>query len=145
VGLSEYVKDFNLPKKTAFIVSTMKMYRLFSDLYMEGYGMAAKVIGKTKMLEVNRTDLRQHQSRWLKKARGQRVLLIKSHDSEDDKVVLDKQFFEELRTKLESLVETLEIVMDRKLFNQILAASETLEEDVRLGKLHSLEDAFAEE
>ena len=107
--------------------------------------MTAKVLGKTKMLEVNRTDLRQHQSRWLKKARGQRVLLIKSHDPEDDKVVLDKQFFEEIRTKLESLVETLEIVMDRKLFNQILAASETLEEDVRLGKLHSLEDAFAEE
>jgi hypothetical protein len=112
---------------------------------MEGSGMAAKVIGKTKMLEVNRTDLRQHQSRWLKKARGQHVLLIKSHDSEDDKVVLDKQFFEEIRTKLESLVETLEIAMDRKLFDQILAASDTLEEDVRLGKLHSLEEAFAEE
>jgi len=106
--------------------------------------MATKILGKAKMLKVNRTDLRQHQSRWLSKARGQHVLLIESHDSEDDKVVLDRQFFEEIRSKLESLVETLEIAMDRKLFNQILAASDTLEEDVRLGKLHSLEDAFAE-
>ena len=53
--------------------------------------------------------------------------------------------FEEIRRRLESLVETLEIAMDRKLFNQIMAAADTLEEDLRLGKLHSLEDAFAEE
>jgi hypothetical protein len=77
--------------------------------------------------------------------RGQHVLLIKSHDEDDDKVVLDRRFFEEIRTKMESLVETLEIAMDRKLFNQILAASDTLDEDVRRGRLHSLEDAFAEE
>jgi hypothetical protein len=50
-----------------------------------------------------------------------------------------------MRKKLESLAETLEIALDRKLFNQILAAADTLEEDLRLGKLHSLEDAFAED
>ena len=60
-------------------------------------------------------------------------------------MVLDRQFFEEIRGKLEGLVETLEIAMDRKLFNQILAAADSLEEDLRLGKLHSLEEAFAEE
>jgi hypothetical protein len=97
------------------------------------------------MLEVNRSDLRQNQSRWLKKARGQRVLLVKSNDKEDEKIVLDKQYFDELRGKLESVVETLEIAMDRKLFNQILAAADTLDQDLRLGKLHSLEDAFAED
>ena len=107
--------------------------------------MAATVLNDAKMLEVNRSDLRQHQSRWLKKARGQHVLLIKSNDAEEEKVVLDRQYFDEIRRKLESLVETLEIVMDRKLFKQILAAADTLEEDLRLGKLHSLEDAFAED
>jgi hypothetical protein len=107
--------------------------------------MASKALGKTKILEVNRTDLRQHQSKWLKQARGQRVLLIKSNDAEEEKIVLDRQFFEEIRKKLESLVETLEIAMDRKLFNQILAAADTLETDLRSGKLYSLEDAFAEE
>jgi hypothetical protein len=107
--------------------------------------MATKLLGKTKVLEVNRTDLRQHQSRWLKKARGQHVLLIKSNDTEQEKVVLDRRYFEEIRRNLESLVETLEITMDRRLFNQILAAADTLEEDLRLGKLHSLEEAFAED
>jgi len=107
--------------------------------------MAASVLENAKMLEVNRSDLRQHQSRWLKKARGQHVLLVKSNDAEEEKIVLDRQYFDEIRKKLESLVETLEIVMDRKLFKQILAAADTLEEDLRLGKLHSLEDAFAED
>src|ERR1700674_4443575 len=107
--------------------------------------MPARALTQAEMLEVNRSDLRQNQSRWLKKARGQRVLLVKSNDKEDEKIVLDKQYFDELRGKLESVVETLEIAMDRKLFNQILAAADTLDEDLRLGKLHSLEDAFAED
>ncbi len=107
--------------------------------------MSATALTHAEILEVNRTDLRQNQSLWLKKARGQRVLLIKSNDKEDEKIVLDKQYFDEIRKKLESVVETLEIAMDRKLFNQILAAADTLEEDLRLGKLHSLEDAFAED
>ena len=50
-----------------------------------------------------------------------------------------------MRSDLENLIETLEIAMDRKLFNQILAAADTLETDLRTGRLHSLEDAFAEE
>ena len=107
--------------------------------------MAATAPDNAKIFEVNRSDLRQHQSKWLKKVRGQHMLLIKSNDAEEEKVVLDKQYFDEIHKKLESLVETLEIAMDRKLFNQILAAADTLEEDLRLGKLHSLEDAFAED
>jgi hypothetical protein len=107
--------------------------------------MPATALTHAEMLEVNRSDLRQNQSRWLKKARGQRVLLVKSSDKEDEKIVLDKQYFDEIRSKLESVVETLEIAMDRKLFNQILAAADTLDEDLRMGKLHSLEDAFAED
>lgn len=107
--------------------------------------MAATALKNAKILEVNRSELRQHQSRWLRKASGQHVLLIKSNDADQEKVVLDRQYFDEIQTKLESLVETLEIVMDRKLFKQILAAADTLEEDLRVGRLHSVEDAFAEE
>ena len=50
-----------------------------------------------------------------------------------------------IRSKLESCFETPEIAMDRKLFNQILAGADTLEADLRSGKLRSLEDAFAED
>lgn len=106
--------------------------------------MPRTTLKNADMVEVNRSDLRQHQKKWLKKARGQHVLLIKSNDAEDEKVIVDKQYFDQLRSKLDGLVETLEIAMDRKLFNQIMAAADTVDADLRLGKLHSLEDAFAE-
>ena len=73
------------------------------------------------------------------------MLLIKANDEAEEKIVVDKKYFDQMRQKLEAVVETLEIAMDQKLFNQILAAADTLDEDLRLGKLHSLEDAFAEE
>ena len=107
--------------------------------------MSTAALTRTEMIEVNRSELRQNQSALLKRARGQKVLLIRANDAEDEKVVLDRRYFEQLRKRLASVVETLEIVMDRKLFAQILASADTLDEDLRLGKLHSLEDAFAEE
>ena len=107
--------------------------------------MAATPLKRTNMFEVNRTELRQHQSRWLKKARGPRVLLIKSNDPEEEKIVIDKRYFDEIRKKLRGLAETLEIATDQRLFQQVLAAAGTLEQDLRTGKLHSLEDAFAED
>ena len=97
------------------------------------------------MIEVNRSELRQNQSALLRRAQGSSVLLIKANDESEEKVVLDKKYFDEIRQQLEAVVETLEITMDGKLFKQILAAADTLDEDLRLGKLHSLEDAFAEE
>ena len=106
--------------------------------------MSATALTKTEMIEVNRSELRQNQSALLRRVRGSRVLLIKANDEAEEKVVLDKKYFDQIRQQLEAVVETLEITMDRKLFNQILAAADTLDEDVRLGKLHSLDDAFAE-
>jgi molecular chaperone GrpE (heat shock protein) len=107
--------------------------------------MSAAALMNTEMIEVKRSELRQNQSALLKRARGRNVLLIKANDTEEEKVVLDRQYFDEIRKRLNSITETLEIVMDQKLFKQILASSDTLEEDLRLGKLHSLEDAFAED
>jgi hypothetical protein len=107
--------------------------------------MASKALTDAELIEVNRSELRQNQKALLRRARGRKVLLIKANDKADERVVLDKQYFDQLRRRLEAAVETLEIAMDRKMFNQILAAADTLEEDLRLGKLHSLEDAFAED
>ena len=121
------------------------MYRLYCRFVHLGCTMSATALTKTEMIEVNRSELRQNQSALLRRVRGSRVLLIKANDETEEKVVLDKKYFDQIRQQLEAVVETLEIAMDRKLFNQILAAADTLDEDLRLGKLHSLDDAFAEE
>jgi len=107
--------------------------------------MARTGLTKPQELAVNRSELRQNQRALLKRARGRTVILLKSEDKEEEKVIVDKQYFDLLQRRVDNLIETLEITMDRKLFNQILATADSLEEDVRQGKLHSLEEAFPED
>lgn len=107
--------------------------------------MSSIALTKPQLIAVRRSELRQKQRQMLRKARGRRVLVIPPTGSRGaEKYILDKEYFEELRGKCASLIETLEILADRKLFDQILAADPTLERDLRSGRLHSLEEAFAE-
>ncbi len=106
--------------------------------------MTAKALMKPDIIPVNRSQLRQNQSASLRRARGKKILLVKARSEEEEKFVVDKQYFNQILKTMDSLRETLEIAMDRKLFHQILAAADTLEQDVRTGKLHSLEEVFGE-
>jgi len=87
--------------------------------------------------------LRQNQRRVLRKAKGRAVLLVKGPGEE--KCILDKEYFEALLREHASVAETLQILANPRLYQQILAAAGTLEEDLRLGRLHSLDEAFGEE
>jgi hypothetical protein len=44
-----------------------------------------------------------------------------------------------------SAVETLEITANKPLFTEIMNVAPTLEDDMRLGKLYSIEEVFSEE
>jgi hypothetical protein len=77
----------------------------------------------------------------LGKAKGNTVLVITS-SGEEDKFVLDKEYYERLVGQLKAAAETLEITSDPTLLSKILAVSKTIDEDIRLGKLHSFEEAF---
>jgi hypothetical protein len=104
------------------------------------------VMAEPEKIAVHRSEMRQNQSRLLRKAKGRTVLVIRgTSDGAEDKYVLDKKYFEDLLKRNSALSETLEITLDRKLFSQILASAGTLEKDLRSGKLHSFEEAFEEE
>lgn len=107
--------------------------------------MALRVLTKPETREVNRSELRQKQRATLNLARGNRVVVISANDEEDEKLLLDKKYFDELVQELRSVMETLEIATDQKLFGQIMRAARSLEKDTRRGKLHSFEEAFGEE
>jgi len=94
---------------------------------------------------VNRSELRQNQSATLRMAHGNQVVVISATHEEDEKLLLDKKYFDEMVQKMRALIETLEIMSDQKLFKQIVGVAQTLEEDTRLGRLHSFEEAFGEE
>jgi hypothetical protein len=94
-------------------------------------------------VQVNRSQLRQKQRNILRKAKGRTVVVVSDARAGGEvKYVLDSLYFEQLWKSLAAAVETLEITTDRRLFNQILRAGETLDEDMRGGKLRRLEEAF---
>lgn len=107
--------------------------------------MKALALTRPERHKVNRSELRKNQSATLRLARGTQVVVISATHEEDEKLLLDKKYFEELLQRLRSVVETLEIAADRKLSQQILGAAGNLEENTRLGKLHSFEQAFGKD
>jgi phosphotransferase system IIB component len=107
--------------------------------------MTVLTLAQPEPKKVNRSELRQNQSATLRLARGNQVVVISAPHEEDEKLLVDKKYYEEMLRKMRAVVETLEIMSDQKLFQQIVGVAGTLEEDTRLGKLHSFEEAFGEE
>lgn len=99
---------------------------------------------RVKMVRVNRTEFREKQKEFLNKAKGTTVVSI-TGDSESEKVVLDRQYYDEILRRLKASIETLHVAMDKKLMSQIMAAANTLSEDVRSDKLLSMEEVFSED
>ena len=96
-------------------------------------------------VKVNRSQLRQSQSKILKQAKGRTIIEVPGWTEEDGKYVVDKRYFDDLLRKLRATVETLEITADPKLFGQIIRAAQTLDQEARSKKLHSFDEAFGEE
>jgi ribosomal protein L25 (general stress protein Ctc) len=106
--------------------------------------MKTKALLKPETVETSRTQLRQRQSSVLRKAKGRTVVVVRAREEEDEKCVVDKRYFEEILQNFGAALETLEIATDTKLFSRLLKAAETVDEEIRLGKLHSFEEAFGE-
>lgn len=104
--------------------------------------MAAKTLIRPRAIRVNRSDLRQKQRETLNQAKQNTVVVISASDPQDEKLLVDKKYFDELVQRMRSLVETLEIMADQKLFAQILSAAPTLREDAKRGKLYSFGEVF---
>ena len=105
--------------------------------------MTRRALTRPERIPVKRSQFRQNQSALLRKARGSTIVVLTDRRAAEEKYILDKRYFDEVMSKLRAAIETLEIATDLKLFNQLLADTKTLDEDIRLGKLHSFEEAFA--
>ncbi len=95
-----------------------------------------------KTIEVNRSKLRQDQSSVLRRAIRERVVVVSATTDDSEKYIVDKSYFEEVFQQWRSAVETLEIAADTRLFDNLLRAADTIDEDLRKGNLHAFEEAF---
>lgn len=96
-------------------------------------------------IKVKRSELRQKQSAVFRRATGRRIVEVSGGHRDRPKYVVDKEYLDGLLERLRATLETLEITADIRLYRQILRAAETLDEDVRKGRLHSWQEAFGEE
>jgi hypothetical protein len=93
--------------------------------------------------KVSATNLRGGLKRYMKQARGGKVVLIENR-RQDSKYLVDKQWLDTVMRERESILATLEILADRELTNRLLKLAETIDEDVRAGRLHTMAEVFDE-
>jgi hypothetical protein len=101
--------------------------------------------GPQTVLKVHRSELRQNQSQIFRRATGRNIVQVCGRGTADEKYLVDKAYFDGAIEELKSAIETLQVMADQRLFQQVLRAGATLDDDIRLGRLHSLEEAFGNE
>ncbi len=97
--------------------------------------------GTMTVKEVSATKLRDHFRRYLKQAKDEKVILI-SNRRQEPKYLVDKEWLDDLIRERQSVMATLEILIDRKLTDRLLKLAQTIGADVEAGRLHTMEEVF---
>ncbi len=93
--------------------------------------------------KVRATDLRAKLKACLQAAKANTVVLVENR-RQSPKYLVDKDFLDALVKERESIVATLEILVDRELTDRLLNLSATINEDVASGRLLKTSDVFGE-
>ena len=101
-------------------------------------------IMEAKVRRVTRSDLRQNQSAVLSRvARGHRVLVTSRSKDDRPVYIVDKEYLDQLTTEVESLVETLEILMDQPLAARMQRLKSQVKKSPKSIKLVPFDEAFS--
>jgi hypothetical protein len=90
---------------------------------------------------VTATDLRDKLKSCLRQAKANRVILVENR-RQPAKYLVDKKFLDSLVEERESILATLEILVDRELTNRLLSLSKSIDDDVAAGRLLTTADVF---
>ena len=91
--------------------------------------------------EVSATKLRDRFRQYTKQAKRKKVILIHNRRQES-KYLVDKEWLDKMIREHESLLATLEVLSDPELTKRLLKLGQTIDGDVRAGRLHSMEEVF---
>src|SRR6202045_2490587 len=97
--------------------------------------------GAVTVRKVSATSLRGRLKTYMKAAKGGKVVLIENRRQEP-KYLVDKEWLDTLMRERESILATLEVLADRELTSRLLKLAETIDGDVRAGRLHTMEEVF---
>jgi hypothetical protein len=96
-----------------------------------------------RVKKVSVTTLRGRLKANMKEAKGVQIILIENRRQES-KYLVDKEWLDSVIRERESIIATLQVLADRELTNRLLKLAETVDEDVRAGRLHTMEEVFGE-
>jgi len=91
--------------------------------------------------KVSATAFREHLRECLRAARKEQVVLIENR-RQQAKYLVDKNWLDELLRERESILATLEILLDRELTERLLNTARTIDEDIQAGRLRTMEEVF---
>lgn len=92
---------------------------------------------------VSATGFRDHLKDCLRAANGCRVVLIENRRQEA-RYLVDKSWLDEVIRERQSIFATLEVLADRDLTKRLLKTAETIDEDLRAGRLRTMDEVFGE-
>jgi len=93
------------------------------------------------VMRVSATDLRDKLKSCLRQARANRVVLVENR-RQPAKYLVDKKFLDSLVEERESILATLEILVDRELTDRLLTLSKSIDDDVAADRLLATADVF---
>jgi PHD/YefM family antitoxin component YafN of YafNO toxin-antitoxin module len=114
------------------------LYACIVQAYIGGGDMPKAAIN---IKRVSATDLRDNLKSCLRQARENKVVLVENR-RQPAKYLVDKKFLDSLVEERESILATLEILVDRELTNRLLALSKSIDDDVAAGRLLTTADVF---
>jgi len=117
------------------------MYVNTFQMYVRRKFMTA--VRAVRVKKVSVTTLRGRLKGYMKQAKGRNVVLINNRRQES-KYLVDKDWLDTVMRERESILATLQVLADRELTNRLLKLAETVDEDVRAGRLHTMEEVFGE-
>jgi PHD/YefM family antitoxin component YafN of YafNO toxin-antitoxin module len=91
--------------------------------------------------KVSATAFRDHLKSCLKAAKKDKVVLVENRRQEA-KYLVDKNWLDQLIRERESILATLEILLDRELTERLMNTARTLDEDIKAGRLRTVEEVF---
>lgn len=96
--------------------------------------------------KVSTTAFRDNLKDCTKKTKGSAVTLVENRRLEA-KYFVDKEWLDSLVRELVSVKATFEILTDRELTSHLIRLAETIDDDVRSGRLHlnTMADVFGED
>jgi hypothetical protein len=99
-----------------------------------------------RITKVSATTFRDKFNDCARKTKGRAVTLVENRQSEP-KYFIDKAFFDSIIKENESIKATFEILADHELTSHLMKLAETIDGDVRSGKIHlnSMADMFGNE